>query len=64
MKFLQAITADGNIEFFNVDNILTIRPYANGCTKILMGAGLYWDVKTDTIVFVALENLPTAVMEA
>ena len=63
MKFLQAITADGNVEFFNVDKILTIKPYSNGYTKILMGAGLYWDIKTDTMVFVSLENLPAAAME-
>ena len=63
MKFLQAITVDGSVEFFNVDKILTIKPYPNGYTKILMGAGLYWDIKTDTMVFISLENLPAAAME-
>ena len=49
MKFLQAETIDGDIEIFNLDNVLTIKPYPNSSAKILMGAGLYWHVKTDTI---------------
>jgi hypothetical protein len=54
--FLRATTTDGNIELFNLENILTITPKANGSTKILMGAGLYWNVYTDSIEIVDCIN--------
>lgn len=57
MLFLKAVATDGQLEYFNTQNILSIRPLKNGCVKILMGAGLYWDVKADTIELVELENI-------
>ena len=57
MLFLKAVATDGQVEYFNTQNILTIRPLANGYIKILMGAGLYWDVLPDTIELVELENI-------
>lgn len=54
--FIRATTTDGNIELFNLENILTITPKANGNTKILMGAGLYWNVYTDSIEIVDCIN--------
>ena len=54
--FIRATTTDGNIELFNLENILTITPKANGTTKILMGAGLYWNVYTDSIEIVDCIN--------
>lgn len=57
MNFLKAITTEGKTEFFNVDHILNIQPDAtNGITKILMGAGLYWWIHTDSIVWVNSYN--------
>ncbi len=51
MKFLKATTRDGRTEYFNMDKILTIAP--NGSTtKILMGAGLYWNVVSDSMKIV------------
>ena len=57
MLFLKAVATDGQLEYFNTQNIVSIRPLANGNIKILMGAALYWDVKPDTIEFVELENI-------
>ena len=62
MKFLKAITTDGDVEYFNVSQILNIRPRKSGDVVILMGAGLYWHVKPETMVFVDLENLLGEVM--
>lgn len=59
MKFLKAITKDGSTEFFNTQNILTIKPYGNNFEnlKILMGAGIYYQVKADTVEIVDLEEI-------
>lgn len=54
--FLQATTTEGKIELFNLDQILSIQPKSNGTTKILMGAGLYWNVYTDSIEIVDCFN--------
>lgn len=56
MKFIQAETIDGNIEIFNLDNVLTVVPYPNNHAKILMGAGLFWTIKTDTIILLDSAN--------
>lgn len=56
MRYIQAETIDGSIEIFNLDNVLTITPYPNGRAKILMGAGLYWTIKTDTTVLLDCAN--------
>ena len=64
MKFLKAITTDGNVEIFNVSHILAITPKANGSVTILMGAGLYWHIKPETMVFVNLENIVSECLEA
>lgn len=63
MRFLKAKVCDsdkwldGKTELFNLDHILTIRPNNDGKTaKILMGAGLYWDVYTDTVELVECYN--------
>jgi hypothetical protein len=57
MLFLKAVASDGQLEYFNTQNILSIRPLKNGYVKILMGAGMFWDVKPDTIELVELENI-------
>ena len=62
MKFLKAITTDGNVEYFNVSKILAITPRKSGDVTILMGAGLYWHIKPETMVFVVLENIPGEMM--
>ena len=49
MKFLQAITTDGKLEYFNLNKILTISPISDDVIKILMGAGLYWTVERDSL---------------
>ena len=57
MLFLKAVTTNGQTEYFNTQNILTISKLANGNFKILMGAGLYYTVKADTIELVEMENI-------
>ena len=50
---------DGETEFFNMDQILNIQPYNNGTAKILIGAGLYWNVYIDSmqIIEITPENV-------
>jgi len=56
VKFLKAITTDGKTEYFNINHVLTITQ--NGSTiKILMGAGLYWNVKPGTLEIVDLSDI-------
>lgn len=63
MRFLKARVhnsdkwLDGKTELFNTDHILTIRPNNDGTTaKILMGAGLFWDIYIDSIEIVECWN--------
>lgn len=70
MKFLKAKVCDsdkwldGQTELFNLDQVLTIRKNRNGKTaKILMGAGLYWDVYVDSIELVECYNELTEVLK-
>ena len=57
MLFLKAMTTDGKVEYFNTQNILNITKHDNGNFKILMGAGLYWVVKSDSVEFLEMENI-------
>lgn len=54
--FLKVKTTDGRTELFNFDRMLNITPYENGTAKILMGAGLYWDIYTDSIEIIDCTN--------
>ena len=56
MNFLKAITIEGKTELFNINNILSVQPNTNGTTKILMGAGLFWTVHTDSIAWINCYN--------
>ena len=62
MKFLKAITTDGETVYFNVSQILTITPKANGSASVLLGAGLYWHIKPETMVYVTERDLIGEVM--
>ena len=59
MLFLKAITTEGSTEYFNIENILTIKPYGENLKnlKIFMGAGLYWIVKADSVEIVELNEI-------
>lgn len=61
MNYLKATTTDGVTEYFNADKILTISAEQwtedGNVTKILMGAGLYWRVYTNSIEIVKIENI-------
>lgn len=57
MLFIKALTTDKDIEYFNLSQVLSIKPYDNGTTKILMGAGLSWRVHTDTIKLVNINDI-------
>lgn len=62
MEWIKAITTDGNVEFFNVAHIISIRPRKCGDVVILMGAGLYWHVKPETMVYIDSAELFGEVM--
>lgn len=56
MKFLKATTTKNEVEYFNLDRVLTIKP--NGkTTKILFGANMYWNVYTDTMKIVDISEV-------
>ena len=57
MLFLKAQTTDGQTEYFNTQHILEMKPLQNGNFKILMVAGLYWNIKPDTVEFIEMENI-------
>lgn len=63
MKFLKAITTNGTTEYFNVDKILSLTPRKSGDVTVLMGAGLFWHIKPETMVFVELENIVSDLLE-
>lgn len=63
MKFLKAITTDGETVFLAVPHILSITPRENGSVTILMGAGLYWHIEPESMEFVDLETIPGEIME-
>ena len=54
--FIKVKTTDGKTELFNLDRVLNITPYDSGTAKILMGAGLYWDIYTDSIEIIDCTN--------
>ena len=55
--FISATTTEGKTELFNLDKVLSFQPdYDRGTVKILMGAGLYWTVYTDSIKTVDCVN--------
>jgi len=54
--YIKAVTTDGKKVLFNLDRILTMDTRENGAIKILMGAGLYWDVCPDTIEYIDCIN--------
>lgn len=57
MLYLKAETKEGNVEYFNTQHIMNIAERKNGYIKIFMGAGLYWDIKPNTVEFVEMENI-------
>lgn len=56
MRFIKATTTEGQTEIFNLERVLTFRPYGNGTAQILMGAGLFWTVYTDSIQYLDCVN--------
>lgn len=56
MVFLKAQTLEGKTEYFNAEKILSIKPDGSA-VKILMGAGLFWNVKRDSLEFVHHEHM-------
>ena len=58
MKFLKAISIDGDTEYFNLEKIISIRPLPCGeRVKILMGAGLYWTILKNTMEIVEMGDI-------
>lgn len=59
MLYLKVITKDGSVEYLNTQHILSIMPYGESLKyfKILMGAGLYWIVKANTVEIVELSEI-------
>lgn len=62
MVFLKAVTLEGKTEYFNPERILSIQPNGEN-VKILMGAGLFWNVKRDSLSFVHHDNMLFKILE-
>lgn len=60
MLFLKAVSLEGKTEYFNAEKILTIKPDGSA-TKILMGAGMFFNVKTNSMKWIHHEMI---IMEA
>lgn len=62
MKFLKCVVSSpdyhrGHVEFFNLSQVLNIQPSAKyNEAKILMGAGLYWQVYLDSMEIVEINS--------
>lgn len=62
MVFLKAQTLEGKTEYFNAEKILSIKP-DGGAVKILMGAGLFWNVKRDSLEFIHHDHMIFCIAE-
>lgn len=62
MMFLKAVTLEGKTEYFNVGKIVSIKPDGIA-VKILMGAGLFWNVKRDSLEYVHPEQMLFSIKE-
>lgn len=58
MRYLKAIDTDGETVYLAVSHILSIRPRKCGDVTVLMGAGLYWHIRPESMEFIDLEAIP------
>lgn len=62
MRFLKCVVSSpenqrGDVEFFNLSQVLNIMPRKNGYeVKILMGAGLAWFVYRDSLEIIEINS--------
>lgn len=57
MKFIAATTTEPKALYLNAEKIVSITPNKNGSVRICAGAGIYWDVTPETIIFASLEDV-------
>lgn len=58
MRLLKVTTTDGDLEYLNIERILSIQESKDGTkVKILMGAGLYWWVWADSLRLTSVQDL-------
>ena len=57
MRYLKAIDTDGETVYLAVSHILSIRPRKCGDVTVLMGAGLYWHIRPESMEFIDLEAI-------
>ena len=48
MRFIKVTTTNGQTEYLSLDKVLAITP-GGEITKILYGAGMYWNVYSDSV---------------
>jgi hypothetical protein len=48
MRFIKVTTTNGQTEYLSLDKVLAITP-GGETTKILYGAGMYWNVYSDSV---------------
>ena len=58
MRLLKVTTTDGDLEYLNIERILSIQESKDGTKiKVLMGAGLYWWVWADSLRLTNIQDL-------
>lgn len=60
MRFIKVTTTNGQTEYLSLDKVLAITP-GGEITKILYGAGMYWNVYSDSV---RVLDLSTSEIEA
>jgi hypothetical protein len=48
MRFIKVTTTNGQTEYLSLDKVLAITP-GGEITKILYGAGMFWNVYSDSV---------------
>ena len=60
MNYIKAIDSENKVQYINFDKVVSISEYPNGNIKILIGAGLYFEILPHTIesvdIFEVLER--------
>lgn len=57
MKFIAATTTEPKALYLNTEKIISITQNKNGSIRICAGAGIYWDVIPETIIFCDLPDV-------
>lgn len=55
MRFIKVTTTNGQTEYLSLEKVLAITPHGE-TTKILFGAGMYWNVYSNSVQVLDMSN--------